>query len=163
MAVVSDTTPLNNLIQIDFVEMLHALFGDVVLPRGVVAELSHGSSPEKVRRWSQGRPPWLTVEDVVVPGDEALARLEAGEKEAIVLAEQRGLPLLIDERAGRAVARSRGVVVTGTLGALDEAAERGLLDFAEAIGRLQQTTFHVSSKVLKPLLERDRERKKKRH
>jgi predicted nucleic acid-binding protein len=39
------------------------------------------------------------------------------------------------------VAQGKGLRVTGTLGLLDLAAERGLIDFAEAIRSLERTSF----------------------
>ena len=40
--------------------------------------------------------------------------------------------LLIDERAGFRAAKKRGLCVTGTLGVLDLAAKRGLIDFCRS-------------------------------
>jgi len=159
MSVVSNTTPINYLVQIGHAETLRALFGRVFVPSVVVAELSDAGAPEVVRTWITNPPEWISVEEVIVPHDDALGALEPGERAAIVLAEQRSLLLVIDELEGRRVAKVRGLLVTGTLGVLDRAAARGLLDFTDAIARLQRTTFHVSSKLLKPLLERDRTRK----
>ena len=42
--------------------------------------------------------------------------------------------------------------VTGTLGILDEAARRSLVDFAHAVGRLRQTSFRVPEALLDALL-----------
>jgi predicted nucleic acid-binding protein len=52
------------------------------------------------------------------------------------------------------VATERNLTVIGTLGVLMEGAERGLIDFPEAITRLQQTTFYVSPEILTQLLQR---------
>jgi predicted nucleic acid-binding protein len=49
--------------------------------------------------------------------------------------------------------------VTGTLGVLEEAARRGLLNLPDALARLQQTSFRASPTLLRLLLERDAERK----
>ena len=56
--------------------------------------------------------------------------------------------LLIDERAGFRVAQGRGLRATGTLGVLDLAAERGLIDFAEAIRQLEPTGFRRRRRFL---------------
>jgi predicted nucleic acid-binding protein len=148
MAVVSDTTTLNYLVQIGLAEILHTLFGNVFVPRAVVAELTVDEAPEAVRAWMSSPPPWILVEDVEVPSEAELLRLELGEREAIVLAEYRGLPLLIDERIGRGVARRRGIAISGTLGALDEAADRGLLDFKDALSKLRQTSRSAYSRAV---------------
>jgi predicted nucleic acid-binding protein len=48
--------------------------------------------------------------------------------------------------------------VTGTLGILDLAAQRGLADFAQAVGRLRKTNFRVPRDLLDALLEVHKEK-----
>ena len=160
MAVVSDTTPLNYLVWIEVAHVVPALYGRVLIPREVLEELSHARTPDRVRGWSASPPAWLEVRPVHLPEDPLLARLESGESAAIVLAEQvTAQLLLIDERAGRQEARRRGLSVTGTLGVLERAAERDLLDFTDTVKRLRRTPFHMSEAVLRPFLQRDALRK----
>ena len=63
---------------------------------------------------------------------------------------------MIDERDGSRVARKRGLRVTGTLGLLDLAAERGLVNFAQAIQSLEGTTFRRPTALLEALLLKHR-------
>ena len=65
--------------------------------------------------------------------------------------------ILIDDRAGRAVARARGFTVMGTLGILDAAARRGLIDLAEALARLGSTNFRYRQELFDSLLHQRRE------
>jgi len=44
--------------------------------------------------------------------------------------------------------------VTGTLGLLDLAAERGLVDSVQAIKKLERTTFHRPEALLEELLRK---------
>ena len=67
--------------------------------------------------------------------------------------------MLIDERDGRRAARSRDLAVIGTLGVLEEAAVRGLIDLPTALARLQATTFYASAALFEALLARDAARK----
>ncbi len=84
-----------------------------------------------------------------------LQRLEQGEREAIVLAVASAADLiLMDDRAGVVVARARGFAVTGTLGLIDLAARRGLIDVAKAVARLQATSFRCRPDLLRELLTR---------
>jgi predicted nucleic acid-binding protein len=86
--------------------------------------------------------------------DPTLAQLGCGEREAIILAEFLGVTLLMDERDGRIEARRRGLPLTGLIGALCDAGERGLTDLPQALAKLQQTTFHLSPKLMSKLLMR---------
>jgi predicted nucleic acid-binding protein len=158
MIVVSDTSPLNYLILIGHVEVLPQLFGRVLTPPAVLVELQHSHAPESVKQWAIMPPAWLEVQlPTVVVVDE---RLGPGELEAIGLAQEvhAGL-LLLDDREGVAAARRMGLSVTGTLGVLDYAAERRLIDFSSAIAALRHTTFHGPAQTIEELLRRDAERR----
>jgi predicted nucleic acid-binding protein len=50
MLVVSDTTPVNVLVRIELIDVLPALFGNVLVPPAVIRELSHAHTPEVVKR-----------------------------------------------------------------------------------------------------------------
>lgn len=65
----------------------------------------------------------------------------------------------MDDRDDVAFARSQGFAVTGTLGILDLAARRGLIDLPEAFTRLKATTFHYRQDLLDALLARQPEEK----
>jgi predicted nucleic acid-binding protein len=155
MIVVSDTTPLNYLILIESVHALPALFGRVYAPSAVLKELSHPKSPEAVRAWASNLPPWLTVQD---PTEIGPSKLGLGEAAAISLAlELKAERVLIDDRdASREAVRS-GLNVVGTLGILEEAAKRRLLDFEEKIAELKETNFRASDKLYQTVLERVKE------
>jgi len=89
-------------------------------------------------------PSWLEVRDAPLsePDDASLAAIDAGEKAAIQLAVALHADLLLmDDRKGVSAAERRGLRVTGTLGVLDLAAERGLVDFGQ---RLRSSNERVS-------------------
>jgi predicted nucleic acid-binding protein len=52
MVVISDTTPLNYLIQIGSVEIIQRLYSNVVVPGSVLRELRHAKAPSRVREWA---------------------------------------------------------------------------------------------------------------
>ncbi len=160
MIVVSDTTPLNYLILIGSVEVLPAIFGRVYAPSAVIAELSHSRSPQVVRTWASSTPEWLTVQD---PSRlDASLKLDAGETSAISLAlELKADRVLIDERKGYKAVLQRGLKPASTLGVIEEASYRGLLDFEIAIERLEkETTFHISEEVLEEFKRQVRQKKR---
>jgi predicted nucleic acid-binding protein len=130
MIVVADSGPLHYLILLDQTELLQRLYGQVVVPEAVLRELTVAMAPQPVKDWLSEPPSWLRVESVP-PHQLRLvtAELDLGEREAIALAQLlRADLLLIDEISGRVEARRRNLRVTGTLGILRTAAERGLID-----------------------------------
>jgi len=155
--VIADTGPVNYLVQIGQIELLPRLFDRIALPAAVQAELSDPRAPLVVQRWIAAPPAWLEIHKV--SGILQLATLDLGEAAAIALALSLHADLLLmDERAGVFEARKQGLHVTGTLGLLDLAAEQGMIDFAEAIGRLEQTTFRRPAAFLRALLKKHEER-----
>ncbi len=83
--------------------------------------------------------------------------LDDGERAAIALAELIHADLLLmDERKGVRVSLQKGFEVTGTLGILDLAARRGLIDLGECFNRLKATNFRYRPEMMADLLERFR-------
>jgi len=155
--VIADTGPVNYLILIGHIDLLSRLFERVVLPNAVLTELSNPVAPLPVQTWIASPPVWLEV--VETQGIDPIAGLHKGEAAAIALAESLHADLLlIDERAGFRVAKRKGLRVTGTLGVLDLAADRGLVDFGQAIRKLERTNFRRPAAVLDALLKKHAER-----
>ncbi len=151
--VIADTSPINYLILIGHVDLLPRLFARVVLPDAVETELAHLDAPLEVRIWILNPPSWLEIHATSELGDDPVEGLDEGETAAIALAEALHADLLlIDERTGSRAAKRRGLLVTGTLGVLDLAAERGLIDFASAIRLLKTTSFRLPTSPLETLL-----------
>lgn len=154
MIVVADTSPICYLLLIGEIELLHHIYGQVLIPQAVREELADKRSPEIVQSWIMQPPQWLAIQTVDMPDDNNLDNLDIGERAAIVLAEQQKADLIIiDDLLGRQVAKSRQLIVTGLLGVLDEAARQNLVDFPDTIARLQQTTFRASPKLIQSLLQ----------
>jgi predicted nucleic acid-binding protein len=154
MIVVADTSPINYLILIEEIDILTKMYGSVVIPHAVREELVRPSAPEPVRKWIAQPPAWLEVRTPVNVPDASLAHLDAGERDAIMLAgELRADQLIVDDRHGRREAEKRGITVMGTLGVLREAAALGLVNLRSAVKRLETTSFYVAPEVLARLLK----------
>ncbi len=152
--VIADTGPINYLILIGKLDILPVLFGEVTVPSSVYAELTHPDAPPEVRRWTLAPPFWLEIQPVSSATTALFATegLDAGETAAIALAVGFGADLvLMDDRRGVAAARGLGLRVTGTLGVLDLAASRGLINFSDAISLLRRTNFHIPEAVVSEL------------
>ena len=159
MIVVSDTSPLNYLVLVGAIDVLPKLFREVYVPPAVIDELRHPRTPEPVARWLQSPPAWLRIS---APSAESplVAGLDPGEAQAISLAiELRAAAVLIDEQAGRRIAKAQGLTTLGTITVLELAAEQELLDLNVAFESLQRTTFHVTQELLEAALARHAARK----
>ena len=60
--------------------------------------------------------------------------------------------MLMDDRAGVSVARAQGLAVVGTIGILDLAVRRKLIDIGDAVARLKTTNFRYRPSLLDTLL-----------
>jgi predicted nucleic acid-binding protein len=161
MRVVADASPLRYLILIGQVDLLQTLFTSITVPRAVLGELQRRQTPAVVRRWMQQLPAWCIVRTPQQPLATVLDVLGAGERAALALAQELHADVvLIDEDKGRQIARSLGFRVTGTLGVLDTAAARGLIDLPAVLTQLQATDFYVSPDLIAELLTQDAARKR---
>jgi predicted nucleic acid-binding protein len=131
--VVADAGPLIGLARIDRFALLTSLYGPVLVPSPVLAELCADADRPGSQVLSAALAQGAIQPRALVPGCEPeLARLglllDAGEAAAILLSEQTDARfLLIDERRGREIARHRGVPVVGLAGVLLAAKRSGLL------------------------------------
>jgi predicted nucleic acid-binding protein len=131
--IVADTSPVSAFLRIQRPDLLSGLFGSVIVPAAVAAELDRGAA--LVGAWRSAMP-FMTVQTVAPSPLLALlqAELDPGEAEAIVLASGSAAKLLlIDEAKGRAAARRLGLKVTGAVGACVLAKERGLVAAAGSL------------------------------
>ncbi len=150
MIVVSDTSPINYLVLSRYEHVLPKLFGRVIVPPAVLRELQHSGTPADVREWVENPPAWLEVRcpSAVDPS----LNLGPGEAEAISLAKElHADAVLIDERKGTRVAQRMGLTVTGTLGVLVAASQKGLIRLADAFAALPPT-FRAPESLLRELL-----------
>jgi predicted nucleic acid-binding protein len=152
--VIADTSPINYLLLIGHIEILPSLFEKVIMPSAVRDELTN--APALVRRWIADPPSWVAVRRSTGHRfDDASfeQHLDAGEEDAIALAvELHADLLLMDDREGVIAARRKGLTVTGTLGVLGLAGQRGLLSLAEAFHALKGTNFHYRQDIMDKLL-----------
>ncbi|MEM9006458.1 MAG: DUF3368 domain-containing protein [Cyanobacteria bacterium P01_F01_bin.86] len=147
MIVVADTSPINYLLLIDHIDLLPHLFQKIIIPDAVRNEMLDPDAPIVLQKWITNPLDWIKVQAVPLI-DKNLSTLDPGEQAAIILAQT--LPadlLIIDERLGRRAASSLEIPIIGILGILDDAANQGLINLADAIERLQQMNFRISLRI----------------
>lgn len=119
MIVVSDTSPISNLLTLNLEHLLKDMFHEVVIPPCVHDELirHHPRLPNFLRV--------TRVKDASAV-ERLLTQLDIGEAEAVILAEEnKADALLMDENDGRKIAERRGLRVIGLLGVLVKAKMEG--------------------------------------
>lgn len=155
MIVVSDTSPIGSLVLIGRLELLPAIFGQVLIPEKVFKELLVLETDFGRDLSTLKNAPWLVVCQVLDRKAVARFRLEldAGESEAIVLAQEIHADfLLIDESEGRLIAQREGLQVVGLLGVLMQAKHKGLIS---AIKPLMNELRSVAGfRIAEPLFQK---------
>ncbi|SNB61829.1 DUF3368 domain-containing protein [Thermoflexus hugenholtzii] len=150
--VVVDSTPLIALSFIGRLDLLKALFDEVLVPASVYQEVvaqGRGRPGEEEVRQAD----WLVVRkpEQSLPLPPALLGLDRGEVDVILLAQEVMADwVLIDERLGRKIARALGLQVKGTLGVLLAAYHAGFLSRAEAeeaVDQLANSPIRISSRL----------------
>jgi len=123
--VVSDTTPLQYLHQSRTLDLLPKLFDRVIVPPAVIGELAEGRARGHDLPLLEGVP-WVEIasprQALVLP-----SKLGRGEQEAISVAVERHLSVLMDDYDARTCAISLGLHVLGTFGILLRAKRQGFL------------------------------------
>lgn len=156
MIVVSDTSPICYLLLINQIEILQNLYKSVIIPQAVADELNASESPLVVKSWMMQLPNWLQIQPIRHSHDIKLEKLDPGEQEAILLAEQLKADLVIlDDKAARQIAVKHGLKIIGLLGILKDAAKSDLLDLETTFEQLQGVGFWVAPSLLERLLRDD--------
>ena len=156
--VVSDTSPLHYLILCGAESVLPRLFRQVIVPPTVFRELQQPNTPPAVRQWAASLPKWVTVQSPKAVNLKL--DVDAGELEAICLAKEiQADAVLMDDRAGRNAAIQCGLAVVGTIGLLEQAAARGLIELSSTLARLRQTNARLDPELIRAALARDQARK----
>ncbi|AXJ02526.1 putative nucleic acid-binding protein, contains PIN domain [Cyclonatronum proteinivorum] len=142
--IVSDTSCLILFYKIGEFDLLKKVFGKLQITKTVQKE------------FNQSIPDWI---EIVEPNTDLqkglISNLDKGEASAIALASEHDNSLLIiDEIKGRKVAKEMGISVTGSLGVLIAAKNRGHIQNVKPfIDKIQQTNFRISKELIERLLE----------
>ena len=87
----ADTTPIHYLIILERTEILHKIFGEIIIPEAVAEEMMHPKAPPYVRSWIASLPNWVIVQNPIHSYLPKLRGLGKGEIAAIALAIEKRL------------------------------------------------------------------------
>ena len=172
MAVTSNTSPLIALAKIRRLQLLKDLYGTVVMPPFVKVEcIDNGKEI--------GAPDAYEIEKAVQEGWIKSATLDRkwktrvnnlmqrapigqGEAEALIIAREKGIPVVLDDADARAVARALGIEHVGTLMVPYEAVIKGLIRYNELVSILSELSkvLWVSPAVIAEILRKAEEVRK---
>lgn len=127
--IVSNTTPISNLIHIDRISVLTELFGAVYIPEAVADEVNVVfSSCEEWQKCVESKQIIMQPISNTIFVKQLTPFLHQGEAEAICLSlEKKAKLCLIDDKDARVIAQLNNLQVTGTLGILLKAKKTGLI------------------------------------
>ena len=155
--VISDSTTLISLLNIERFELLFKFSDTIMITPSVYNEVTIQKSAKRILD------EYISLSKVVVNEvknskkvKELLIRLDIGESESIVLAEEKNLPLIIDEKKGKKIALSFGLDAIGLIGILLVYKKRAYLsndEIIEIVQELREVNFRVSDRLLGLLLE----------
>ena len=168
MKTLANTTILSNLASVGRLDLLRQLHRQLYVPNQVYEEILHGLE--------EGYGFYASIEDHMCPfakdgwielvsmvdGDELALfhslthRLHFGEAACIAIARQRNWAFLTDDKRARKTAHDLGIVVSGTLGTLVQAVNRGLLTLEygnELLGEMITRGYRSPYGSLDPLVE----------
>ena len=160
MIVVSDTTPLITLMKVEKLDLLHDLFGEVLIPEAVYDEVTKNETfkdeADLIKNSSFIQKVVVKNHDHVLLLQRATG-LDRGESEAIVYADEvKAELLLMDEAAGRKVAMNMNLTTTGSIGILLQAFKTGRMSAKETedtLNKIRESKRHISETLIQDALE----------
>lgn len=156
MRAVCNTSPIILLAKIRRLELLTQLYREVLIPSSVMGEIEVSPSEEAMQVRSLLQEGRFQIHEATKRALERIpADLGRGEREAIALALETKVDLVIlDDQQGRRIACERGLVVTGTVGVLIEARERGLVSSVRhELDRLTETGMWINEAFYHRILQ----------
>jgi uncharacterized protein len=157
MIIVSDTSPVSNLILIERLGILQSLFGEIIIPSAVDVEII------ALKQFGNDLSEYENADWIKITHAENLQKvktleikLDKGEAQAIALAlEINGDLLLMDERIGTTIAREEGLQTIGLVGVLLKAKEKRLVEnVGDVLFDLKEKAgFWLDARLEKKVLE----------
>lgn len=157
--VIVNSTPLIILCNIGKLNVLKELYGEIVIPEAVFQEVTVKADSACCQLFSAD---WIRVEQIMDPTDKKMykAKLHDGEVEVMILAQgdRRADLLIIDDNAAKKTAKYLGLTVTGTIGVLLKAKQKGIISEVRPIlWDMKKQGFYISQHIEQMILEQAEE------
>jgi len=154
--IVSDSTILITLINIDEFELLESFVESIIITKEVYAEVSQRVYAKNFID-AKIDESYIKIENYtdLQLFYEINTILDKGESASITLAIEKSLPLIIDEKKGRRFAKAQGIEVVGLIGILRYLyLEKKLSkkESLEIIKKLNNSNFRIDKKLIEMIL-----------
>jgi uncharacterized protein len=154
-SVIADTSCIQYLYQINLLDLLPTLYGQIAIPIAVATELTQGRSlgislPDPVTLT------WLAIAQVpstqLIP---TIANLGMGEREVMSLSQATSNSLaILDDSLARAYAKQLNISFTGTLGILLKAKQAGHISTIKPLlNQLDALGFRLDTRTRQSVLQ----------
>jgi predicted nucleic acid-binding protein len=168
MSVISNTTVISNFASIGQLAILRQLFGTLAISTEVYHEIQIGL--EEGYRFYEGidevmtpfsNDGWIELMSMMAEQEIRFFHdmpdgLHSGESSSLAIARHRNWLVLTDDRSARQEAMRQGIMVSGSIGCLVLAVERGLYSLSQANTWLDQMIkqgYHAPITDLTPLIK----------
>lgn len=137
--IISDTSCLIILTNINELELLHKLYGKITTTFDIATE------------YGEPLPEWVEIVNPLDKQKQQLLELQIdkGESSAIALAlETPGSTIILDDNKARKIADQFEITYTGTIGVLVKAKIKGIIpSIKPIIAKIKQTNFRLSPEI----------------
>lgn len=152
--IIADASPLIAFGSIDQLQMVFKIFSKIIIPQIVanecLAEMQYPGATAIKKAIDAHK---IQIHAEALHHDELLAVLDQGEADAIALAHQLNLPLIIDEKLGRDVAKEMGIKIIGTVGIILLAKQKKIITHVKPILlELKNNHYFLSDTLVKNVL-----------
>jgi predicted nucleic acid-binding protein len=158
MVVVADTSPLTALLHLQQMQLLQRLYGQVIIPVTVAAELKTLVAFGYDISFLDDQATYAIRQATDLKLIQSLTIYpDAGEAEAIALArELKADLLLIDEKPGKQFAEAGHIACKGVVGVLIEAKLKGYIPMIKPLldDLVNNLKFRLSDKIYQPALQK---------
>ncbi len=144
--IISDTSCLILLEKLELLDVLQKLFGEITI------------TEEIARDFRSDLPGFISIAAPLNRNYQMILEgfLDSGEASAIALAiENQGSLLILDDQKARKEAKRLGLKLTGTIGVLILAINRGFISSSDnLIEKIKQSDFRIAEKYLQTIIEK---------
>ena len=152
--VIINNSPLVALWQLGHLALLRELYTKVLIPEEVEEEFLRKN--RDIRKAALHDATWLEIVPLAMPLDDSdYQELDRGEAAVLALAEERDARLVIfDDLDARQHARHLRLNITGTLGVLVAAKQKGLIDVIEPLlMQLRDNGMYLADAIINDALQ----------